>query len=156
MLVSLVVILVGFVPSWHSTAQDGPVLTADPPHVEEPGEYTFTVTGSGWTAIPPLGVLACLDLVDQSTCDRDSGVVVPDVTDGSFTAQITIDVPSGGIYIGAGDFAETQAIAIKITVGTGDELPATGVNTSLLVILGAGIALAGVMVFGLSRRLRTL
>ena len=35
-------------------------------------------------------------------------------------------------------------------------LPETGVNTSLLVIIGTGIALAGVMVFGLSRRMRTL
>ena len=76
--------------------------------------------------------------------------------DGGFTAEITVDVPPDGIYIGAGDFAETQADAVKITIGAVKELPATGVDTSLLVIIGTGIALAGVMVFGLSRRIRTL
>ena len=58
-------------------------------------------------------------------------------------------------WVGAGDFAQTESASAGVTVGM-EEMPATGVNTSLLVIIGAGIALAGVMVFGLSRRLRTL
>ena len=79
-----------------------------------------------------------------------------EVGDGAFTAEIIVQVPTEGIYIGAGDFAETQAAAVKITVGMMEEMPATGVNSSVLVIIGAGIALAGLMVFGLSRRLRSL
>ncbi len=79
-----------------------------------------------------------------------------ELEDRGFTTEITVQVPLEGIYIGAGDYAETQALAVKITVGAAAELPTTGVNTSLLVIIGTGIALAGVMVFGLSRRLRTL
>ena len=69
--------------------------------------------------------------------------------------EITIDVPEEGRWVGAGDFAQTESAGAGVTVGM-EEMPATGVNTSLLVIIGAGIALAGVMVFGLSRRLRTL
>ena len=154
-LIPLAVVTLWLTSAVYSSAQDGPTLTVDPPYVESPGEYTFTVTGAGWTANPPFGVLACPDLVDQSACDRDNGVTITEVEDGAFSTEIVVQVPPNGIYIGAGDYDETQAVAVKITVGAADELPATGVNTSLLAIIGAGTALAGVMVFGLSRRLRT-
>ncbi|MCY3631175.1 MAG: LPXTG cell wall anchor domain-containing protein, partial [bacterium] len=36
-----------------------------------------------------------------------------------------------------------------------DMMPATGVNTSLLAIVALAVVLAGAMVLGLSRRLRT-
>ena len=156
LLTMLAVAALWLAPVAYSSAQDGPTLTVDPPHVESPGEFTFTVTGAGWTASPPLGVLACPDLEDQSSCDRDNGVTVTEVENGEFTTEIVVQVPPEGIYIGAGDFAETQAVAVKITISTAEEIPATGLNTSLLVIIGASVALSGVMVFGLSRRLRTL
>ena len=154
MLIAIAAAIASLLPTTFSSAQDGPTLIVDPPYVESPGEYTFIVTGEGWTATPPYGVLACPDLVDQTTCHRESGVTVTELGDGAFTAEIIVQVPPEGIYIGAGDFAETQAAAVKVTIGMVDEeLPATGVNTSLPVVIGAGIALAGVMVFGLSRRL---
>ncbi len=145
-----------FAQAAHSSAQDRPTMTVSPSHVESPGEYTFKVTSEGWTASPPLGVLACPDLVDQTDCDRANGVTVNELQDGGFTTEIVVQVPSEGIYIGAGDYAETQAVAVRVTVGGEADLPATGLNTSLLVIMGTGIVLAGVMVFGLSRRLPIL
>lgn len=153
MLIAIAAAIASLLPTTFSSAQDGPTLIVDPPYVESPGEYTFIVTGEGWTATPPYGVLACPDLVDQTTCHRESGVTVTELGDGAFTAEIIVQVPPEGIYIGAGDFAETQAAAVKVTVGMMEEMPATGVNSSVLVIIGAGIALAGLMVFGLSRRL---
>ena len=156
MLIAIAAAIAGLLPTPFSSAQDGPTLIVDPPYVESPGEYTFMVTGEGWTATPPYGVLACPDLVDQITCHRESGVTVTELEDGLFTAEIIVQVPPEGIYIGVGDFAEIQAAAVKITVGMMEEMPATGVNSSVPVIIGAGIALAGLMVFGLSRRLRPL
>lgn len=163
--IGLAVALVGFLFAGSTSAQDGPSITADPSSVEEAGEYTFTVTGSGWTG-SPIAVLPCdmpasgdLDDVDSSTCDQGNMNVVGALdADGGFTTEITLNVPENGIVIGSGDFAQTESASLAITVGMmeDDMLAETGVNTSLLVIIGAGIALAGVMVFGLSRRLRTL
>ncbi|WP_419925292.1 hypothetical protein [Candidatus Poriferisocius sp.] len=162
--IGLALALVGFLFAGSASAQDGPSITADPSSVEAAGEQTFTVTGSGWTG-SPIAVLPCdmpasgsLDDVDASTCNQGNMQVVGALdANGGFTAEITIDVPENGIVIGSGDFAQTESARAAITVGMmEDELATTGVNTSLLVIIGTGIALAGVMVFGLSRRMRTL
>ena len=160
--IGLALALVGFLFAGSASAQDGPSITVEPSSVEEAGEHTFTVTGTGWTG-SPVAVLPCdypeggdPNAVDASSCDQGNMAVVGALDgDGGFTQEITINVPEEGRWVGAGDFAQTESAGAGVTVGM-EEMPATGVNTSLLVIIGAGIALAGVMVFGLSRRLRTL
>ena len=177
--IGLAVALVGFLFAGSASAQ-GPSLSADPPSVAEAGDHTFTVTGSGWNSAS-INVLACkvaegddAATVDPSTnCtmatgNLDFGSMTPaTVTDGSIEVSLTLSVPEQGILIVAGDSAQTESASLAITVGMmeddmmdddmmdDDMLADTGVETSLLVIIGAGIALAGVMVFGLSRRLRT-
>ena len=161
--VGLALALVGFLFAGSASAQDGPTITADPSYVEAAGEQTFTVTGSGWTG-SPIAVLPCEmpasgDAADSDEDACDQGLMVVVVTldaNGGFATEVTLNVPENGIVIAAGDFARTEQAGLAITVGAEEELPDTGVNTSLLVIIGTGIALAGVMVFGLSRRLRTL
>ena len=160
--IGLALALVGFLFAGSASAQDGPSITVEPSSVEAAGEHTFTVTGTGWTG-SPVAVLPCdypeggdPNAVDGDTCDQGNMAVVGALDgDGGFTQEITINVPEEGRWVGAGDFAQTESAGAGVTVGM-EEMPATGVNTSLLVIIGAGIALAGVMVFGLSRRLRTL
>ena len=160
--VGLALALVGFLFAGSASAQDGPSITVEPSSVEEAGEHTFTVTGTGWTG-SPVAVLPCdypeggdPNAVVAASCDQGNMAVVGALDgDGGFTQEITINVPEEGRWVGAGDFAQTESAGAGVTVGM-EEMPATGVNTSLLVIIGAGIALAGVMVFGLSRRLRTL
>lgn len=166
--IGLALALVGFL-SAGSAAADGhePTVTVDPSYVEEAGEHTITVTGTGWSA-SPVAVLPCNydddGNVIENTCNQGNMQVVSALdADGGFTVEITVDVPEEGIHIGAGSFDRSETAATtgrggagSIQVGMMEEMPATGVNTSLLVIIGAGIALAGVMVFGLSRRLRTL
>ncbi|MCY3577343.1 MAG: hypothetical protein OXH53_08515 [bacterium] len=162
--IGLALALVGFLFAGSASAQDGPSISVDPSYVEAAGEHTFTVTGTGWTG-SPIAVLPCdypeggdPNAVDGDTCDQGSMSVVGALDgDGGFTVEVTLDVPEPGIWVGAGDFARTESAGAGVTVGMMDDMmPATGVNTSLLVIIGTGIALAGVMVFGLSRRLRSL
>jgi len=169
--IGLAVALVGFLFAGSASAQ-GPSLSADSASVAQAGAHTFTVTGSGWNSAS-ISVLACnvaegdnaaeVDAASNCTMttgNLDFGSMTPaTVTDGSIEVSLTLDVPEQGILVVAGDNAQTESAALAITVGMMDdmqEMPATGVNTSLLVIIGAGIALAGVMVFGLSRRMRTL
>ena len=167
--VGLAVALVGLLFAGSASAQ-GPSLSADPSSVEEAGEYTFTVTGSGWKSAS-INVLACkvaegddaaeVDIstnCTMATGNLDFGSMTPaPVSDGSIEVSLTLDVPAQGILIVAGDSAQTESAALAITVGMMDDMLAdTGVNSSVLVIIGAGIALAGLMVFGLSRRLRSL
>ena len=166
--IGLALALVGFLFAGSASAQ-GPSLSADPSSVEEAGEHTFTVTGSGWKSAS-INVLACkvaegddaaeVDIstnCTMATGNLDFGSMTPaPVSDGNIEVSLTLDVPAQGILIVAGDSAQTESAALAITVGMMEEMPATGVNSSVLVIIGAGIALAGLMVFGLSRRLRSL
>lgn len=167
--IGLAVALVGFLFAGSASAQD-PTISVDPSNVEEAGEHTFTVTGSGWsvaaTNILPCNIpegadgaeidtgTHCADLANLGLANMVGGVAI---ADGGFEATITLDVPEQGVFIVSGDSARTEsANAVLITVGMMEEMPATGVNSSVPVIIGAGIALAGLMVFGLSRRLRPL
>ena len=169
--VGLALALVGFLFAGSASADEhGPSITVTPSSVGAAGEHTFTVTGSGWSVaatnvLPcniPEGVDAgamsdadrsahCSDMANLGIANMVGGVAI---ADGGFEATITIDVPEQGVFIVSGDSARTES-ASAVWVSVGMEMPATGVNTSLLAIIGAGIALAGVMVFGLSRRLRT-
>ncbi len=160
--VGLAVALVGFLFAGSASAQDQ-TLTADPSAVPEPGTYDFTLTPTGFTkSATNLAVCNTADpgpdgwgqatLMQYcggfgSSQDATSGDPISvegvEVTDAGVTFLIFELVPDG------------EAASVAVEIGEA-ELPATGLNTSLLVIIGTGIALAGVMVFGLSRRLRTL
>lgn len=167
--IGLALALVGFLFAGTASAQ-GPTISVSPSSVEEAGEHTFTVTGSGWsvasTNVLPCNIpegadgaeidasVHCANFANLNLGNMVSGAAV---TDGSFEATITVNVPEQGVFIVSGDTAQTEAARALVSVGMMEgELPATGVNTSLLVIIGTVIALAGVMVLGLSRRLRTL
>lgn len=113
---------------WAGTAaaQDGPTITVEPATVDAAGETEFTITGSGWTAAPPIFVLPCeapesgdpAD-VDSATCDT-ANLTPATPADGAFEVTATFDVPEGGLAIAAGDAAQTEAAAAVVTVGAGD------------------------------------
>ena len=82
-----------------------------------------------------------------------------DATSGAFTVEGVEITDAGVTFIIFELVPDGQSALVQVNIGEAmddDMLADTGVETSLLVIIGAGIALAGVMVFGLSRRLRTL
>ncbi|MXZ87095.1 MAG: LPXTG cell wall anchor domain-containing protein [Acidimicrobiia bacterium] len=162
--IGLAVALVGFLFAGSASAQDQ-TLTADPSVVAEAGTYDFTLTPSGFTtAATNLAICATADpgpdgwgqatLMQHcggfgSSQDATSGDPISvegvEVTDAGVTFLIFELVPDG------------QAASVAVEVDPDAAMLAeTGVETSVLVIIGAGIALAGLMVFGLSRRLRTL
>ena len=164
--VGLAVAMVGLLFAGSAAAQDGISVTAEPSYVEAPGEHTFDVTGTGYTAAS-VNLTACATgNPDDVTSDSfmalcGLGSTANSEGDGTFTGTITTDVGEEGVVLVMTELlpGTDQSGSVVISVGApamDDELAATGVNTSLLVIIGAGIALAGVMVFGLSRRLRTL
>lgn len=161
-----------------ASAQDGPTITVEPASVEAAGEATFTVTGAGWTAAPPIFVLPCFtvatleDLAAQGAGACDTAALTPATpTDGAFEVEVTFDVPEGGMCIAAGDAAQAESAGACITVGAAEEAPAeeetpaeettgtddeplanTGTETTVLLIVGAAVLAAGTMVFSFSRK----
>ncbi len=113
-----------------ATAQDGPSLTVDPATVDAVGEATFTVTGTGWTAEPPLFILPCTvpesgEPTDLSTDSCDTANLTPATpADGAFEVEVTFEIPEEGLIVAAGDAAQSESAVAMITVGAAEE-PAT-------------------------------
>ena len=166
--IGLAVALVGFLFAGSASAQDQ-TLSADPASVPEAGTYDITLTPGGFTA-------AGTNLAICGTGDPDvewgqatlmqhcGGFGSPvDATGGPIVAEGVEITDAGVTFLIFELVPDGQSALIQVNIGMddmmddmGDDMLAeTGVETSLLVIIGAGIALAGVMVFGLSRRLRT-
>ena len=160
--VGLAVALVGFLFAGSASAQDQ-TLTADPASVPEAGTYDFTLTPDGFTAAATnLAICGTADPGPdgwgQATLMQHCGGFgsPQDATSGAFTVE-GVEVGEDGVTFLIFELVpDGQAASVAVEIGMDDMLADTGVETSMLVIIGAGIALAGVMVFGLSRRLRTL
>ena len=157
--VGLALALVGFLFAGSASAQDQ-TLTADPASVSEAGTYDFTLTPSGFSVSTNLAVCNTGDsslLTGQAELMQYcGGFGSAQDNSGPFTVE-GVEVGEDGVTFLLFELAaDGQNASASVNIGAAEEMPATGVNTSLLVIIGAGIALAGVMVFGLSRRLRTL
>lgn len=125
-LTAIVSVLALFVLTSQASAQDGPLLTADPPAVPGPGTYTFTLTGSGWspgllifivpctypgdqltTATPVEDMVAVLGSLGQDACVLAPMASGPVGADGTFSFEVTHDVP-GNFVFGAGDAGSTE------------------------------------------------
>ena len=165
--IGLAVALVGFLFAGSASAQDQ-TLTADPASVSEPGTYDFTLTADGFTKSSTN--LAVCNTADpgpdgwgQATLMQFCGGFgsSQDGTMGPFTVEGVEVTENGVTFILFELVPDGEAASIAVEIGMDDMmeddmLAETGVETSVLVIIGAGIALAGLMVFGLSRRMRTL
>ncbi len=161
--VGLAVALVGFLFAGSASAQDQ-TLTADPASVPEAGTYDFTLTPTGFTKSATN--LAVCNTADpgpdgwgQATLMQYCGGFgsPQDATSGDPISVEGVEVTDAGVTFLIFELVpDGEAANVAVEIGMDDMLADTGVETSLLVIIGAGIALAGVMVFGLSRRLRTL
>lgn len=162
-----------------ASAQDGPAITVDPTSVDEAGEATFTVTGTGFT-LPALFVLPCdfpeggdVANLDTDSCDVANLTPVAPDDDGNFEAEVTYDVPAEGIAIAATDAGQIESGVVAISVGAaeeepaeggddedadaaGEELPATGAESVGLAILGLTLAAAGALVVNGGRRLNRI
>ena len=160
-----------------ASAQDVQTLTADPASVDAPGEATFTLSGTGFTVIPTF-VLPCFDTatVEEVLEARESGsdggcdlAQVTTITEfgdgGSFTVEVTYEVPEGGFCIIAGDQGQTEGGFACIGIGAQEdagaedgegeeELANTGIESALLGIIAAALLAAGAMVLTSSRRTR--
>ena len=125
-LTAIVSVLALFVLTSQASAQDGPLLTADPPAVDGPGTYTFTLTGSGWSPSPIFivpctvpgeqlttasstdAIVAALEGMGQADCIlAPIGAPIVVGGDGTFTVEITHDVPANFAF-GAGDAGSTE------------------------------------------------
>ena len=116
-----------------ASAQDGPVLSADPPAVAGPGTHTFTLTGSGWSPGLLIFVVPCTVPGEQLTTatpmdeivavmggmDADSCVLSPIGGpaavggDGTFTVEVTHDVPANFAF-GSGDATAAESSAVPV------------------------------------------
>ena len=130
-LTAAVSMLALFVLASQAHAQDGPSLTADPAYVPAEGDYTFTVSGSGFTAGLALFVLPCTAPGDPMTpenaaeaigrigqTDCDLGSLTPAVVgaDGTFSATVSATVGQNFVWV-AGDAAQTESGAAPVFIG---------------------------------------
>ncbi len=163
-----------------ATAQTGPTLTVEPATVDAPGEATFTVTGDGWTAEPPLFILPCTvpesgEPADLSTDSCDTANLTPTTpADGAFEVELTFEIPEEGLIVAAGDAAQSESAVALISVGAAEapaaeeeaaeepaataaseeaELAQTGTESGFLAVIGVTVAALGTMVVGFARRL---
>ncbi|MFN3217539.1 MAG: hypothetical protein ACE367_13675 [Acidimicrobiales bacterium] len=90
-------------------------ITVEPASVPAAGEYTFTISGEGWTTTPPVFLLPCA-AEPFSTCDTGDLTPVTPV-DGSFEAEVTYSVTDDGLVIGAGDAARSQTATAQVSIG---------------------------------------
>ena len=166
--IGLALALVGFLFAGSASAQDGQSLTADPSVVAEAGDYQVAISGSGYTAGASRNVAVCSTAEDGAISGAAGlmqfcggfGDTITIGDDGTYSATLDVTVTEDGVTILLFELAEDgEAASATVVIGEvmeDDMLAETGVETSVLVIIGAGIALAGLMVFGLSRRMRTL
>ena len=147
-LTAIVSVLALLVLTSQASAQDGPLLTADPPAVDGPGTYTFTLTGSGWSPGLVVFIVPCTTPGDQLTTATSTDEIVATLAgmgqadcvlaplgpptpvggDGTFTVEITHDVPANFAF-GAGDAAGTEdsaAPVLFIAEDMGDDMAPDG------------------------------
>ena len=129
--IAMALALVAWVGASAASAQDGPSLTADPATVTEAGEYTFNVTGTGFT-VDSLNATVCptanQDEITEtnftSLCGLGFGNTVTKNDDGTFTAQLTAEVGADGITLVMFQLAaggESARLAITISEATADD-----------------------------------
>ena len=129
-LTAAVSLLALFALTSQASAQDGPSLTADPATVPAEGEYTFTLSGSGFTAGLALFVLPCtapgepmtpenvaqaIGAIGQTDCDLGSMTPTGVGADGTFSVTATATVGQNFVWI-AGDAAQTEAGAVPVFI----------------------------------------
>lgn len=113
-----------------ASAQDGPSLTADPATVPAEGEYTFTLSGAGFTAGNNLFVLPCtapgepmtpenaaqaIAAIGQTDCNLASMTPAAVGADGTFSVTATATVGQNFVWV-AGDAAQTEAGAVPVFI----------------------------------------
>ena len=176
------VALMGLLWATPAVADNHQSITLDPasvPAVE--GDVTITVTGADWTEPVPFFITACSGAQGDPTAIADTIsalAMCPTITGdiravafdgGSFTTEITVtitqgDIDVGGLVIFAGwlstsatsEDAAAAILAIADEPTAEEELPVTGAESSLLLIVGAGVLAAGLLVVGAGRRVRTV
>ncbi len=132
-LTAIVSVLALFVLTSQASAQNPPMVTADPGAVEGPGTHTFTLTGSGWNAGLTVLIVPCVLPGDQLTTASSRSEIIAAVSgiseaacvlspigapitvgdDGTFSAEVTYDIPDNFAF-GVGDFGRTQESAAPI------------------------------------------
>ena len=144
-------VLALFVLTGQAAAQQGPSISADPPAVPGEGTYTFTITGSGWTAGALIFIVPCTVSGEQLTTAHSTDAIIaamsgatadscvlspigsaPVEGDGTFTVEVTYDVPANFAF-GSGDAAQTESSAVPIlfiAADMGDDMaPEGGADT---------------------------
>jgi len=165
------------------SAQGEQAISADPAFVPaEAGDYTVTITGTGWVGAPAgLFLTACTGAPDGDaanvTADNALAVcplLIPSVGRGnpdadgnwSFDLSVTVDdaaIANGSIAILAGELAAGSPWTASTNLVVGEpaaepvaEEPAladTGVESGMLAVIGGSVLVAGMLALGLGRRL---
>ena len=141
-------VLALFVLTGQAAAQQGPSISADPPAVPGEGTYTFTITGSGWTAGALIFIVPCTVTGEQLTTAHSTDAIIAAMSgatadscilspiggpapvggDGTFTVEVTHNIPANFAF-GAGDATATESSAVPIlfiAADMGDDMAPEG------------------------------
>ncbi|MCB0994073.1 MAG: hypothetical protein KDB21_03200 [Acidimicrobiales bacterium] len=86
-----------------------------PSTVPEPGTYTFSIHGTGWTNSAPVFVAPCAD-ESLSTCDIERLTPATPSADGTFDITVSYTVDAGGLTINAADAPGITIATAVVTV----------------------------------------
>lgn len=171
-------LLLVLAPAVAGAQADAPEVDVVVVPTESDGSFDVTVTGSGWTGLAP-GVFICPGLngqldafaLESAATDCDvARILLPEIADdGSFTSELTVDVPDDGLVLVAAD-QESGAFQVELiradmavdpivdTDAADDddtertELPVTGSSTIVFGLLGVLLIAAGAWMTSLRDR----
>ena len=143
-------------------AQDVRTVMADPMFVDAGGEATFTVSGADWVG-DTIAVLPCYSVADYAAaaaggadaCDLGNLMMATNNGDGTFSIEVTYDVPAEGMCIGAGTLDQTEVGTFCIGIGAPVPPPGqpnTGAESGMIAVIGIAVLAAGALVVGMTRR----
>ena len=146
--------------------QGGPTVEVEPAAVPAPGPVELTVTGTGWTAPPPILIVECTtpasnelsDLNVDNDCDTSTIEAVTPDDAGNFEVVVTFNVTADGLIVAASDVTSNLLLTeIMVSLDEGgegadeDELARTGFGSDAVLVVAVTLLAAGAIASGASR-----
>lgn len=146
--------------------QAGQTIDIEPSTVAAPGPADLTITGTGWTAPPPILIVECTtpssndlsDLTVENDCETSTIEAVTPDDAGNFEVVVTFDVTADGLIVATSDVSSNlvlTAVTVAQSEGEDDtnesELARTGLESDMALAVAIVLLVVGAIAIGASR-----